>query len=135
MLKVFKTFRFSPIIPWLYIGGLLIFIIFPFKTASQLNHLTILHFRGDYFVHALLFLPWAFFRRGFCIKPLGWLLLGLAFAAGTEGLQHFVPYRTWNVNDLVANVLGMVAGFGIWVVFRKEKREMKGMRPKTEDQR
>ncbi|MDY0104974.1 MAG: VanZ family protein [Lentimicrobium sp.] len=80
----------------------------PLNTSDNLNNITILQLRGDYFLHILLFMPWAFFRQACKIKTLPWLLLGLLFAAGTEGLQYFLPWRAFNVNDLLANGLGVL---------------------------
>ena len=115
--KIKKNFQ-NKLFSSLYVGVVLVLIASPFRTASQLNHITIIHFRGDYFIHSLMFLPWAFFRQGFNIKPVLWLLLGLVFAAGTEGLQHFVPYRTWNMNDLLANCIGITIGFILCVILK-----------------
>jgi len=71
------------------------------------------------------FIPWAFFRPAFGIKPSWWFLPGLLFAAGSEGVQYLLPYRAWNINDLVANSLGVVFGFGICMVFRAFRKQPK----------
>jgi len=36
---------------------------------------------------------------------------GLAVAA--EGVQYFLPYRAFNVNDMISNVIGMMLGLGV----------------------
>lgn len=132
-----------------YISGMILLVTLPLNNAKELNNITILQLRGDYFFHILLFLPWAFFhnaaakslRLRICYWPLAlsfwsaakptaksqkptaksqqpsWLLLGLFFAAGTEGLQHFLPWRAFNVNDLLANGLGILVGFALVLRF------------------
>ncbi|MBN1227066.1 MAG: hypothetical protein JXA79_08735 [Deltaproteobacteria bacterium] len=32
------------------------------------------------------------------------------FAQGTEGIQYLLPYRAYNVNDLLANSIGITLG-------------------------
>jgi VanZ family protein len=51
-----------------------------------------------------------------------WLLLGLFFAAGTEGLQYFLPWRAFNLNDLLANGLGILVGFALLLLINIRKR-------------
>jgi VanZ family protein len=100
-----------------YILAILALVALPLNTASELNNITILQLRGDYFFHILMFLPWAFFQKTFPIKPLFWLLSGLFFASATEGLQYFLPYRAFNINDMVANMMGVVMGSIIYLIF------------------
>jgi glycopeptide antibiotics resistance protein len=94
-----------------YLLAIIALIALPLNSANELNNITILQLRGDYFFHILMFLPWAFFRQALAIKTLPWLMLGLLFAAGTEDLQYFLPWRAFNVNDLIANMAGVLLGF------------------------
>ena len=59
--------------------------------------------------HFLLFLGEGFLS---CLA-LGWegLAFAVSFGGGTELLQYFIPWRTYDVHDLTANVLGSLAGF------------------------
>jgi len=52
-----------------------------------------------------------FFGKALRIKPLLWLFIGLLFASATEGLQYLLPYRAFNLNDMLANGLGVLVGF------------------------
>jgi len=47
------------------------------------------------------------------------LLAGLFLAALFETLQMIIPYRRFNINDMVANCLGVVIGLTFLSVFRK----------------
>lgn len=96
-----------------YVTLIILLVTLPLNSSGSLNNITIITFRGDYFFHALAFLPWVFFKPAYNQKTPLWLFLGLLFAAGTEGLQYILPYRAFNVNDLIANIFGMFIGFGI----------------------
>ena len=104
---------------YLYAGMVLILAVFPFNNSAALNDVHIVHLRGDYFVHMLLFLPWAFFKPA--IKLRLWLLFltGLVFATGTEALQYLLPYRSYNINDMLANVAGVVFSTGLFMGWRR----------------
>lgn len=96
-----------------YVALIVLLVALPLNSTGSLNNITIITFRGDYFFHALAFLPWVFFKPSFNQTIALWLFLGLLFAAGTEGMQYILPYRAFNVNDLVANIFGVFIGFGI----------------------
>ncbi len=106
---------------WLYLGAILLLVTLPINSAGELNDVTVLRFRGDYFFHALMFMPWAFFQPAFRFSTWQWLALGLLFAFGSEGVQYLLPYRAYNVNDLVSNGLGVVLGSLVyWIYFDKK---------------
>ena len=163
-----NNFIVSKLFLYLHLVSILLLVTLPLNTSSELNNITILQLRGDYFFHILMFLPWAFFRKAFT-KPaqskspqlnsslpnsisqslchhnttsesspltshrspltshrssliaylscLNWLLLGLLFAAGSEVLQYLLPWRAYNVNDLLANMLGILVGFTLLFLF------------------
>lgn len=99
-----------------YLTVILLLLVLPLNTSKELNNITVLQLRGDYFFHILLFLPWAFFLNGTPFKALFWLLFGLLFAMASEALQYLLPWRTYNVNDLLANMLGILAGFAVSMI-------------------
>jgi hypothetical protein len=60
----FKNISISKkILFYTYLFGIFLLIALPLNTAKELNNITILRLRGDYFFHILLFLPWAFFHN------------------------------------------------------------------------
>lgn len=96
----------------IYLIVIILLVTLPINSAAgELNNITIITFRGDYFFHALAFLPWAFFRASTNYHRINWLMMGILFAASTEALQYLLPYRAYNVNDSVANMLGVIVGF------------------------
>lgn len=58
------------------------------------------------------FSPWAAFKpdKSFEINTIYWLAIGFIFAILSEVVQYFVPYRAFNINDLMANSVGVLAG-------------------------
>jgi glycopeptide antibiotics resistance protein len=87
----------------------------------ELNDITILHFRGDYFFHTFMFMPWAFFITNFKTSIWLWLILGLIFASGSELIQYYLRYRAFNINDLLANSIGIVLGYIGFYFYTKYK--------------
>ena len=45
------------------------------------------------------------------------ILISLIFAFSLEGVQYFLPYRAFNINDLVANGVGVALGCLMIIVF------------------
>ena len=114
---------------WIYFAAIILLITLPINASGSrlnLNNITVVRIRGDYFVHALVFIPWAFFMTSMRQPLWLWLLLGLLFATGTELLQYLLPYRRFNINDLISNSLGILLGLLIFVVLTrglKQKHE------------
>ena len=90
-------------------------------SSSSLNHVYIIHLRLDYWVHMVMFLPWMGISllgfRGWMSKPgkpfqktALILLAGILFAAACESIQYLATWRTFNINDLLANILGVLLG-------------------------
>lgn len=96
---------------WFYLFSIFLLSILPINVNQELNHITLLQVRGDYFIHAVSFLPWFFFYRVFRVRQILWLGIGLLFASLAEGVQYLLPYRAFNINDLLANLLGIGAGW------------------------
>lgn len=108
---------------WLYFIAVILLIILPINGKRfNLNDIMIISIRGDYFFHALVFIPWAFFMLAMRQKAGLWLLLGLLFSTGTEMLQYLLPYRRFNINDLLSNSLGILLGMALLAIFAAKIR-------------
>ena len=112
ILKSKVTFSFYCII-------IILLVILPLNNSKELNNIIILHLRGDYFFHLFLFMPWAFFSTTMKKTWWLWLILGLIFASGNEFIQFFLPYRSFNINDLFANTIGVAFGFLLWIAVKR----------------
>jgi len=85
-----------------------------------LNDIYVLQLRFDYLLHIAAFLPWAIFVYLLFSKHWAWAFSGLIFAGITESFQLYLPYRTFNINDLIANLSGIIAGYLIIMILRKQ---------------
>ena len=99
-----------------YLLFLVLAAVLPINSgSSSLNNTFIIHIRLDYLLHAILFIPWAFLYL-LTFRPVKWngklmmVAAGLLMAFATEGVQYFLTYRSYNINDLLSNFLGVVLG-------------------------
>ncbi len=72
------------------------------------------------------------------IRPvvfLAWMGLGIVLAAGSEGIQYWLPHRTFNPWDAVFNVLGVLLGavliLGIVLLRKAQNQKSQGLREKV----
>lgn len=107
--------------------------------APDLDNNYVLHIRLDYLLHLIFYSPlpillWLQFRKASRERqaPLGhrigfWFLLALvslAITAAFEFIQIVIPYRAFNINDLVANGVGAMMGLILMKVFWKPLRKI-----------
>jgi len=83
--------------------------------------------RADYLLHMAIFLPWMILiwlylnKRNVTgsvrfKKALLWLTAGVVLAVFAEGIQFYLPHRSFNIMDVLANVTGVVLGSAVFVV-------------------
>jgi VanZ family protein len=103
-----------------YLIVLILLSVLPINsTGSSINHVFVVSIRLDYLLHCLVYIPLVFFAwidkelniLKLPVKTVGWIIVIFAFAMVTEWIQFFLPYRAFNINDLVANALGVLIGF------------------------
>jgi VanZ family protein len=105
----------------IYTVGILLLVILPINGKDQvfghLNDTYIINIRLDYISHFLLFIPWVtivyltFGKESAFLNFDTYTLISLlTFAAFAEFIQYYLPYRTFNINDLLANVFGVLLG-------------------------
>lgn len=102
---------------FLYLLTLVTVSVMPLGSASkELTDITVIRIRGDYLLHMLVYLPIiSLMLISFPKKKMLMVVLALILGVGLEYFQMLLPYRTFNINDLVANVGGVVLG---GVIFR-----------------
>ena len=70
----------------------------------------------SYYVHVLLLLPWLFLTvSAWNRRVLPLLFLGAGVAVLLESIQYFLPYRSFNINDMLANMLGVGLGLTLLI--------------------
>ncbi|MFA7057834.1 MAG: VanZ family protein [Candidatus Cloacimonadales bacterium] len=107
------------LIPYLIV--LIAVSIMPLGSMSkQIMDVHVIKLRGDYFLHMLVYLPLItlIFLR---FQKFKWRMLffALGIAVGLEYVQKLLPYRSFNINDLVANVAGVILGMVVMLIIRQ----------------
>ncbi len=86
--------------------------------------------KPDKILHALLFIPivpltWLAFRPQWAVTKVMLLWAGVFFGLLTEGIQHYISYRTGDLADVAADVVGSVLGMPFillsYVFYKKGK--------------
>lgn len=102
---------------YLYTLFLILLSVLPINSGSAINHIFVVSIRLDYLLHCLVYIPLVAFTwidkeiiSTWTVKAFGWIMALLLFAAITEWIQYFLPYRAFNINDLLANALGVALG-------------------------
>ncbi|MBA3898611.1 MAG: VanZ family protein [Bacteroidetes bacterium] len=125
LMSKFKTYCLSAII--ILAASFLVLAVIPINSGPlSFNDIYLLEFRLDYLLHGLLFFPWMWILLFIGIKAGhrvrlkeygAWFFIGLVLCVLTEAVQLFTPYRTFNVNDLVGNVIGLSLGLVLLIIF------------------
>ncbi|MFI3322487.1 MAG: hypothetical protein R3Y50_08190 [Rikenellaceae bacterium] len=90
-----------------------------------IERVEVVGFRGDYIVHCLVYTPWMYL--GMLImsnkfNSLKWFIIGVIFVAVMELIQCIIPYRGYNIYDLIAGEIGIIISlitFSIYTRFIK----------------
>lgn len=116
--------------PW-YFAGLAFLMWAPLNGLGIPLDNYILGLRADHLLHASVFLPCTLFLMDLFGKKgsggaHGWKwavwLTAVAIGLLTEGGQWLLPYRGFDVNDLVANFLGVSLGWAVILLVKQRKR-------------
>jgi VanZ family protein len=102
--------------------------VIPVSNLSKIKIATRLPIRADYIIHALMFFPWAFFMFAFKkINKWIWIFIGLLVGIIMEFVQHFLKYRTFSFNDIIADgvglILGLITSLMIYYIVYKIKKK------------
>lgn len=109
--------------PW-YFAALAILMWAPLNGMSIPLDEYVLGLRFDHLLHASVFIPcvlflWDLYKR----NGQKWAVWATAVGVGvlSETVQYLLPYRGFDINDMVANFLGVSFGF-IVILFLREVR-------------
>ena len=111
----------------LYFIILLSLYIIPFGGGFSLNQHHFSGFRYDHILHTLLFIPTTFviapiFLRQTQFRVMKIVVLSITVAVLFETIHLIVPYRTFTVEDLLSNLIGVVLGACCFFVLRNRAR-------------
>lgn len=105
---------------YIYVFCIFLLTVLPLNGSNVvMSNTYIIRIHLDYLLHVILFLPWVLFFTSKCNYLARWVLFGLAFALISEGIQFFLPYRAFNINDLISNIIGILLGFTIFTILKR----------------
>jgi len=119
---------FVKIVFGVYLMTLVVVTLIPLGGMStSMSDTDIAGLRLDYLVHALVFIPFVPLWKLVRSRTSLWLILvaGILVAAAAEGSHYILPYRGYNILDLLANVSGVIIGgigYQVTTGFRKRFR-------------
>lgn len=110
MKKLYRSIFFS--------STLTVFIL-SIVPAAAIPNLAALDFLSDKLIHALIFLFLSFvgLKCDFNISKMFVLILIFSFGFAIEVIHYYHPYRFFEIADLLANVIGILAAL---VIFNKK---------------
>jgi len=122
-------------IMYLYILILILGSVLPLNSeSSSLNNDYTLRIRHDYWLHVLIYLPipvlLGLYLKGRSEEQIQlqinkfrfWTLIALfsfIITALFELVQLWIPYRVFNINDLISNGVGAIIGLSVMMIFWK----------------
>ncbi len=109
----------------LYFVLLAVLMWAPLNGVAPILDNYILGLRADHFLHASVYLFCPLFLTDWLGKRRGWVLL-VALCVGllTESVQALLPYRGYDVNDLIANSIGNIIGWMAVLPFMNRYRRI-----------
>jgi VanZ family protein len=112
---------------WIYTVSIPLLAILPINGSnSRLNNTYIVSIRLDYILHVGIFILWLIlYKLAYNSRIAAYskneilrlIVLIVLFAILSEVVQSLIPYRSFNINDLIANLVG--AFIGILLLFIK----------------
>ena len=90
--------------------------IVPAAAIANIANIAALDFLSDKFVHALIFLFLSFvgLKCHFNISKIFLLLMIFSFGFMIEVIHYYHPYRFFEIADLIANLIGILAALAIF---------------------
>ena len=102
MTKILKDFRY---IAWIFAFIFFVSAVVPAGHLASVNNFDkLLHFTGFFFLMV-------FFMKGYEKNWLKMLIVTLAIGFFVEIVQAFIPYRTFSMEDFLADAVGAVTGY------------------------
>ena len=105
---------------WIYTIILILLALLPVNgSGSVINHTYVVSIRLDYLIHCIIYLPWMYLLSKLTginishrfLRTLIIIFTAFMFSIINEVVQYYLPYRAFNINDLLANMLGIAMGF------------------------
>ena len=109
-----------------YFAALALLMWLPLNGAVVLDNF-VFGLRADHLLHASVYLPCVFFLQ----RLSGWpgkrsYAVALGIGIFTESVQYILPYRGFDVNDMLANAVGITLGFAFLSFSGRKKTSGEG---------
>lgn len=107
--------------PW-YFVALAILMWAPLNGVGIPLNNYVLGLRLDHFLHASVFIPCSLFVMDLFRGRRGWITWLCAVGVGvlTESVQYLLPYRGFDINDMVANFCGISLGWMAILIMKRK---------------
>jgi signal peptidase I len=106
--------------PWYFVAlGILMWA--PLGGVPLDNYM--LGLRLDHLLHASVFIPCSLFIYNPSLKKWVVWLTSVGVGVLTESIQALLPYRGFDINDMIANFLGVTLGFAMIILFQRGVRK------------
>lgn len=108
--------KHKQIIGSVFLTFLFLLMIIPIGNG-KINDTYIIGFRADYIIHCLIYIPWVFVGKILLnnnLKPIVWMLFGVILSAVLEFIQLIIPYRSSNINDMIAGIIGVLLSYALF---------------------
>ncbi len=89
-----------------YLAATLFLILYPLNDIVKLDKL-IFELRPDLLAHGVLLFPWMFLKPTQKPSNCAWAAIGVLYGMGLEFSHYFLPYRSFDINDMIANGVGV----------------------------
>jgi len=112
----------------IFIYAIIVFILHVIPTGSPVapNQLYIEDVSADNLKHMMIFIPWMILVWLYLNKQrltgnvrfkkaILWLSTGLLLAVISEGIQLYLPHRSFSVMDILSNLSGVVLGAVVFI--------------------
>lgn len=91
---------------------------------GNINNTFVVGLRADYIIHCILFLPWLWIGQMMFaqkLKHLLWSIIGIITVVALESIQILLPYRGFNINDIIAGIIGILLSYTFFKLIQKFK--------------
>lgn len=106
---------------WGYLSFIILVSILPINgEEGGLNNNYTFNIRWDYLLHTMAYLPLPVLMSSKLKNKWIILISALIIAIGLEAVQLIVPFRSFNINDLIANGIGVIMGWAFLMIVGKK---------------
>lgn len=115
--------KYKSVVGVIFLICLILLMVLPFDN-KEVNKTFIGGLRGDYFSHGVIYLPWLWVGQilfGQKLKFSYWLFIGILVVIALEYIQMLLPYRSFNINDMIVGIIGVLLSYALFKFIQRFK--------------